>query len=116
MACRVRSPVAPSQGRTLGACPPRWRQGWKWSETAIVSRPTRSACCAYSTSFRGPNCSAEALYPYRISIVLSSGSQGVGGSHVHRLGGCEELARRLALLAVHAARALDAAERHVWLD
>ena len=30
---------APSQVIAAGACPPLWRQGWKWSETAIVSSP-----------------------------------------------------------------------------
>ena len=52
---------APSQGSAAGACPPVCRNGWKWSEMATLSKPTRSAASAYSSSSRGPNCSAEAL-------------------------------------------------------
>jgi len=46
IACEVRSPSAPSHGNTAGVCPPLWRHGWKWSETAIVSNPSSSASLA----------------------------------------------------------------------
>ncbi len=52
---------APSQTSALGACPPSWRHGWKWSETATMSSPTFSASIEKSSSSRGPNCSADAL-------------------------------------------------------
>ena len=57
----VRSPTAANQLSANGACPPSWRHGRKWSETTALSRPTCSACTAYSTRSRGPNCSADAL-------------------------------------------------------
>jgi hypothetical protein len=57
----VRSPTAAIQANENGACPPVWRHGWKWSETQTLSRPTSSARTPYSTSSRGPNCSADAL-------------------------------------------------------
>ena len=57
----LRWPAAASQAIAAGACPPWWRQGWKWSDTPIISSPTCSACREYSSSSTGPNCSAEAL-------------------------------------------------------
>src|SRR5665647_3110594 len=67
----VRSPTAASHAMENGAWPPVWRQGWKWSEIITLSRPTCSACTANSTSSRGLNCSAEALYPIR-SVMRDS--------------------------------------------
>ena len=52
---------APSQGSAAGACPPVWRNGWKWSESATLSKPYRSACERVVEQLPGPNCSAEAL-------------------------------------------------------
>ena len=57
----VRAPSAPIHGSTAGECPPWWRQGWKWSETATASKPWASACTENSSSSVGPNCSADAL-------------------------------------------------------
>ncbi len=37
---------APSHGSAAGAWPPVWRNGWKWSETAMLSNPASSASCA----------------------------------------------------------------------
>ena len=37
---------APSQLKTSGACPDVCRHGWKWSETATMSKPRRSASSA----------------------------------------------------------------------
>ncbi len=34
---------APSHGSAAGACPPVWRKGWKWSDTAMLSNPASSA-------------------------------------------------------------------------
>ncbi len=59
----VRSPTAAIQVSENGACPPSWRHGWKWSLTATLSMPCASAATAISTSSRGSNCSALALYP-----------------------------------------------------
>src|SRR3954462_1023875 len=59
----VRSPTAAIQVSANGACPPSCRQGWKWSLTATLSIPCASAATAISTSSRGSNCSADALYP-----------------------------------------------------
>ncbi len=67
----VRSPTAVIQANADGAWPPSWRQGRKWSETTALSSPTSSARTAYSTSSRGPNCSADALYPIRNVMVHS---------------------------------------------
>ena len=67
VAVRVACVAAPSQGSAAGEWPPLWRHGWKWSETATISKPARSAWTAYSRSSGGPNCSADALYPMRIS-------------------------------------------------
>ena len=57
----VRSPAAPSHGRAAGECPPWWRHGWKWSDSATISSPARSASTLKSSSSEGPNCSADAL-------------------------------------------------------
>ena len=57
----VRSPTAAIQASANGACPPVCRHGRKWSDTDTLSSPTCSARTAYSTSSRGPNCSADAL-------------------------------------------------------
>jgi hypothetical protein len=57
----VRAPRAASQENEKGACPPVWRQGWKWSLTITLSKPQRSACSPNASSSRGPNCSADAL-------------------------------------------------------
>ena len=57
----VRAPRAPSQAKEKGACPPVWRQGWKWSLTITLSKPQRSAWTPNSSSSWGPNCSADAL-------------------------------------------------------
>ncbi|OOK68707.1 hypothetical protein BZL30_7235 [Mycobacterium kansasii] len=35
----VRSPTAVIQDNENGACPPLWRQGWKWSLTVALSMP-----------------------------------------------------------------------------
>ena len=61
----MRSPTAVIHAIAEGACPPSCRHGRKWSDTTALSSPTSSARTAYSTSSRGPNCSAEALYPIR---------------------------------------------------
>ena len=61
----VRSPTAVIHAIADGAWPPSCRHGRKWSDTTALSRPTSSARTAYSTSSRGPNCSADALYPIR---------------------------------------------------
>ena len=57
----VATAAAPSQVSAAGAWPPWWRQGWKWSDTPIISSPIRSACREYSSSVTGSNCSADAL-------------------------------------------------------
>src|SRR4051795_10153397 len=59
----VRSPTAVIQANENGACPPSCRHGWKWSLTVALSIPCSSAATASSTSSRGANCSADALYP-----------------------------------------------------
>src|SRR4029077_1530736 len=59
----VRSPTAVIQASENGACPPLCRHGWKWSLTVALSMPCASAATASSTSSRGANCSADALYP-----------------------------------------------------
>ena len=56
-------PAAPSQTSAFGAWPLVCRQGWKWSEMAAMSKPSRSASTVEVTSSRGPNCSAEAFQP-----------------------------------------------------
>src|SRR6478735_11880946 len=72
----VRSPPAASQLIANGACPCWWRQGWKWSEMKTESSPTCSACAAYVTRSRGPNCSADAFQP-TLSTPTPSGRGGV---------------------------------------
>src|SRR3954471_22623019 len=59
----VLAPSAPSQASELGAWPSGCFQGWKWSLTNTESKPTSSASREKSSNSRGPNCSAEALYP-----------------------------------------------------
>src|SRR5436309_13286083 len=59
----VLAPSAPSQASEFGAWPSVCFHGWKWSLTKIESKPTSSARQEKSSSSRGPNCSAEALYP-----------------------------------------------------
>src|SRR5690242_14157357 len=68
MIVEVRSPTAAIQVSENGACPPSCRQGWKWSLTATDSMPCCSAATAISTSSRGSNCSALALYP-RVRLI-----------------------------------------------
>ena len=53
-----------------------WRHGWKWSEMKTESSPTCSACAAYVTRSRGPNCSADAFQP-TLSTLNPSGRGGV---------------------------------------
>ena len=65
----VRSPTALIHAIENGACPPRCRHGWKWSLTTTLSRPCSSARTANSTRSRGPNCSAEALYPILMLMI-----------------------------------------------
>ena len=65
----VRIARAPSQAKQLGAWPSVLRHGWKWSLTKTLSKPARSAWIANASSSRGPNCSADALYP-RVSMWL----------------------------------------------
>src|SRR5213076_1508726 len=60
---RVLAPSAASQANENGACPPVCFQGWKWSLTNTESNPTSSARQEKSSNSRGPNCSADALYP-----------------------------------------------------
>src|SRR3954454_4301908 len=72
----VRSPTAASQLMAKGACPSRWRHGWKWSEMKAESSPTCSACTANVTRSRGPNCSADAFQP-TLSTPTPSGHGGV---------------------------------------
>src|SRR2546421_3970235 len=67
----VRSPTAVIHVSENGACPPLCRQGWKWSLTVALSIPWASAATASSTSSRGANCSADALYPSLSSTTLS---------------------------------------------
>ena len=59
----MRSPTAVIHASENGAWPPSWRHGWKWSLTVALSMPCSSAATASSTSSRGANCSADALYP-----------------------------------------------------
>src|SRR5947208_12910726 len=59
----VLAPSAPSQASEFGAWPFVCFQGWKWSLTNTESKPTSSARQQKSSNSRGPNCSAEALYP-----------------------------------------------------
>src|SRR4051812_25925852 len=59
----VLAPSAPSQASEFGACPSVCFQGWKWSLTNTESNPTSSARQEKSNNSRGPNCSADALYP-----------------------------------------------------
>src|ERR1700722_4183102 len=67
----VRSPTAVIQASENGACPPLCRHGWKWSLTVALSMPCSSAATASSTSSRGANCSADALYPSFSSATCS---------------------------------------------
>ena len=67
----VALPSAPSHTSAFGAWPVLWRHGWKWSDTATVSKPSPSAWREYSSSSRGPNCSADALYPIRKLVMLA---------------------------------------------
>src|SRR6202041_1779183 len=67
----VRSPTAVIQASENGACPPSCRHGWKWSLTVALSMPCASALTASSTSSRGANCSADALYPSLSSATRS---------------------------------------------
>ena len=57
----VRTASAPSHGSEAGEWPPSCRNGWKWSEIATLSRPSRSAASAKPSSSAGANCSADAL-------------------------------------------------------
>src|SRR5438105_1846533 len=59
----VLAPSAPSQASEFGAWPSVCFHGWKWSLTKTESNPTSSARREKSSNSRGPNCSAEALYP-----------------------------------------------------
>src|SRR5438105_8369939 len=59
----VLAPSAPSQASEFGAWPSVCFHGWKWSLTNTESNPTSSARREKSSSSRGPNCSADALYP-----------------------------------------------------
>ena len=51
---RLAPASAPSQGSAAGACPPVCRNGWKWSEMATLSNPTRSAASAILEQLAGP--------------------------------------------------------------
>ena len=67
----MRSPTAVIHASADGAWPPSCRHGRKWSDTTALSSPTSSARTAYSTNSRGPNCSADALYPIRNVMRIS---------------------------------------------
>src|SRR5688572_7059689 len=67
----VRSPTAAIHVSENGAWPPSCRHGWKWSLVNTDSKPLASAATAISTSSRGANCSAEALYP-SVSVMFRS--------------------------------------------
>src|ERR1700734_1318458 len=66
----VLAPSAPSQASELGACPSVCFHGWKWSLTKTESNPTSSAKTEKSSNSRGPNCSADALYPIFSTVLL----------------------------------------------
>src|ERR1700723_1706098 len=66
----VLAPSAPSQASELGACPSVCFHGWKWSLTKTESNPTSSASTEKSSNSRGPNCSADALYPIFSTVLL----------------------------------------------
>src|SRR3954452_16483589 len=73
----VLAPSAPSQASEFGAWPFVCFQGWKWSLTNTESKPTSSARQEKSNNSRGPNCSAEALYPsFSTSLLLSINQPG----------------------------------------
>src|SRR5437762_6050011 len=59
----VLAPSAPSQASEFGASPSVCFHGWKGSLTKTESNPTSSERREKSSNSRGPNCSAEALYP-----------------------------------------------------
>src|SRR5262245_26989835 len=59
----VLAPSAPSHAKENGACPPVSRQGWKWSLTTALSKPSCSARIPYFSRSCGPNCSADAFQP-----------------------------------------------------
>src|SRR5690242_7791651 len=83
----VLAPSAPSQTSEFGACPSVCFQGWKWSLTNTESKPTSSARREKSSNSRGPNCSAEALYPsfstYRSFVFDSRFRQHVLAEALH---------------------------------
>src|SRR5580704_4417376 len=66
----VLAPSAPSQASELGACPSVCFHGWKWSLTKTESNPSSSASTENSSNSRGPNCSADALYPIFSTVLL----------------------------------------------
>src|SRR5712691_7558167 len=73
--CLVLTPRAVNQPSENGACPPVCFHGWKWSLTNTESNPTSSARQEKSNSSRGPNCSADALYPsFSNGCSFTSGS------------------------------------------
>src|SRR5579872_7057432 len=75
----VLAPSAPSQASEFGAWPSVCFHGWKWSLTKTESNPVASASTEKSSNSRGPNCSADALYPsFSTALLLSlEGAAGV---------------------------------------
>src|ERR1700733_6000927 len=90
----VLAPSAPSQASEFGAWPWVCFHGWKWSLTKTESNPFSSASTEKASNSRGPNCSADALYP-SFSTAFSCGKRLNLGQNVfaeaphagdHRLG------------------------------
>src|ERR1700733_10346873 len=77
----VLAPSAPSQASELGAWPSVCFHGWKWSLTKTESNPCSSASTENSSNSRGPNCSADALYP-SFSTIHSCGKRSNLGQHI----------------------------------
>jgi hypothetical protein len=59
----VTAAIPPSVAHTNGLWPCRSVHGWKWSEIAAKSNPTRSADRASSIRPDGPRSSLQSLYP-----------------------------------------------------
>ena len=96
----MRSPTAVIQASENGAWPPSCRHGWKWSLTVALSMPCSSAATASSTSSRGANCSADALYP---SFSASSATCSFL-LHLHTTRGHGTSSRRAITDSVHFAQ------------
>ena len=60
-----------SRDQTNGLWPWLSSHGWKWSEIDTVANPAASACCACSTSARGPCSSDDRKKPNSVIVHLA---------------------------------------------